>query len=188
MEEKILIKSESKKAMITMVKMTPLIIGIALLPSGSILEQTFLSDFGYFGGPVLGVAIIILTIAFIFKCKNLKQGIYVTEKRVYGTTVFGKRVDIPLDSISAVSLTNLFSGVSVASSSGRISFSFLENQDEIFKTISELIRDRQDAGNSTPKEEKHAATEEIKKLKELLDMGAITQEEYDAKKKELLGL
>ncbi len=26
----------------------------------------------------------------------------------------------------------------------------------------------------------------IKKLKELLDMGAITQEEYDAKKKELL--
>lgn len=30
--------------------------------------------------------------------------------------------------------------------------------------------------------------EEIKKFKELLDMGAITQEEYDAKKKQLLGL
>lgn len=30
--------------------------------------------------------------------------------------------------------------------------------------------------------------EEIKKFKELLDMGAITQEEFDAKKKELLGL
>ncbi|MBE5733248.1 MAG: SHOCT domain-containing protein [Clostridiales bacterium] len=30
--------------------------------------------------------------------------------------------------------------------------------------------------------------EDIKKFKELLDMGAITQEEYDAKKKELLGL
>jgi len=29
---------------------------------------------------------------------------------------------------------------------------------------------------------------EIKKYKELLDMGAITQEEYDAKKKQLLGL
>ncbi len=30
--------------------------------------------------------------------------------------------------------------------------------------------------------------DEIKKFKELLDMGAITQEEYDAKKKQLLGL
>lgn len=33
-----------------------------------------------------------------------------------------------------------------------------------------------------------SAMDEIKKLKELLDMGAITQEEYDAKKKQLLGL
>ena len=30
--------------------------------------------------------------------------------------------------------------------------------------------------------------EQIKKFKELLDIGAITQEEFDAKKKELLGL
>ncbi|MBE6660954.1 MAG: SHOCT domain-containing protein [Ruminococcaceae bacterium] len=30
--------------------------------------------------------------------------------------------------------------------------------------------------------------DELKKYKDLLDSGAITQEEYDAKKKELLGL
>lgn len=30
--------------------------------------------------------------------------------------------------------------------------------------------------------------EEVKKMKELLDTGIITQEEFDAKKKELLGL
>ena len=30
--------------------------------------------------------------------------------------------------------------------------------------------------------------EEVKKFKELLDLGAITQDEFDAKKKELLGL
>ena len=30
--------------------------------------------------------------------------------------------------------------------------------------------------------------EELKKTKELLDMGIITQEEFDAKKKQLLGL
>ena len=39
-----------------------------------------------------------------------------------------------------------------------------------------------------PVEEKKDAFEELKKFKELLDMGAITQEEYDAKKKELLNL
>lgn len=33
-----------------------------------------------------------------------------------------------------------------------------------------------------------SAADEIKKYKELLDMGAITQDEFDAKKKQLLGL
>ena len=33
-----------------------------------------------------------------------------------------------------------------------------------------------------------SAADEIKKFKELLDLGAITQEEFDAKKKQLLGL
>lgn len=33
-----------------------------------------------------------------------------------------------------------------------------------------------------------SSADELKKFKELLDMGAITQEEFDAKKKELLGL
>ena len=38
------------------------------------------------------------------------------------------------------------------------------------------------------KEEKMSFADELKKYKELLDMGAITQEEFDAKKKQLLGL
>ena len=33
-----------------------------------------------------------------------------------------------------------------------------------------------------------SSAEELKKFKELLDMGIITQEEFDAKKKQLLGL
>ncbi|MBR0349272.1 MAG: SHOCT domain-containing protein [Clostridia bacterium] len=35
---------------------------------------------------------------------------------------------------------------------------------------------------------KQTSADELKKFKELLDMGAITQEEFDAKKKQLLGL
>ena len=33
-----------------------------------------------------------------------------------------------------------------------------------------------------------SSADELKKFKELLDMGVITQEEFDAKKKQLLGL
>ena len=40
----------------------------------------------------------------------------------------------------------------------------------------------------TPKEDAPNTTEELKQYKELLDTGVITQEEYDAKKKQLLGL
>ena len=45
------------------------------------------------------------------------------------------------------------------------------------------LRTPQSAGTSQV-----AAAEEIKKFKELLEMGIITQEEFDAKKKQLLGL
>lgn len=42
--------------------------------------------------------------------------------------------------------------------------------------------------NNTTQQATVSAADELKKFKELLDMGAITQEEFDAKKKELLGL
>ncbi len=44
------------------------------------------------------------------------------------------------------------------------------------------------AQNNTTQQATVSAADELKKYKELLDMGAITQEEFDAKKKELLGL
>ena len=48
---------------------------------------------------------------------------------------------------------------------------------------------RQNSVSSTESAKSEFGTaEEIKKYKELLDSGAITQEEYDAKKKQLLGL
>ncbi|MCB2295824.1 SHOCT domain-containing protein [Clostridium algoriphilum] len=41
--------------------------------------------------------------------------------------------------------------------------------------------------NNIGQSESLSSLDEIKKLKELLDMGSITQEEYDAKKRKLLG-
>ena len=116
--------------------------------------------------------------------------IVVTDKRVYGKTMFGKRVDLPLDSISSVGLSSLH-GISVGTSSGRISFVLIMNNRDIHNSINDLLINRQKK-NSEPTTPSVASStfnaDELKKFKELLDMGVITQEEFDAKKKQLLGL
>lgn len=115
----------------------------------------------------------------------------VTNKRVYGKVLFGKRVDIPNDSISAVSTISVLKGVAVASSSGRISFLLVKNANEIYDEINHILIERQNE-TQKPTEVKQETSQnnidDLKKYKELLDQGVISQEEFDAKKKQLLGL
>lgn len=113
----------------------------------------------------------------------------VSDKRIYGKTSFGKRVDLPVDSISAVS-TSILKGIAVATASGKIVFKLIQNRDEIHSEISNLIINRQTKSNNITPEISApvTTTDELKKYKELLDIGAITQEEFDTKKKELLNI
>ena len=48
--------------------------------------------------------------------------------------------------------------------------------------------DLKDSNNSSSKNHSSEMAEELKKFKELLDIGAITEEEYNIKKKAILGL
>ena len=66
-----------------------------------------------------------------------------------------------------------------------------ENRDELHKCISDLLIERQQKEPVSPiikQEIPQSQAEELKKYKELLDMGVLSQEEFDAKKKQLLGL
>lgn len=133
-----------------------------------------------------------LIIYFVFFFMVNSCELVVTDKRVYGKAAFGKRVDLPVDSITAVG-TGLFSSVSVTTSSGGIKFYLLGNKDEIHEAISTLIVKRQDKSETvtttTIKQElPQSAADELKKFKDLADSGVITQEEFEAKKKQLLGL
>ena len=115
----------------------------------------------------------------------------ITDKRVYGTVAFGMRVDIPLDSIAAVSTTTLMRGITVASSSGKINFLLIKNVKEMYEQINCLLGKRQQNTSmliNTGADNPQSNADEIRKFKELLDAGIITQEEFDAKKKQLLGL
>ena len=137
-------------------------------------------------GISLVVGIIPLAIFFLFKILASNE-LVVTNKRVYGKVAFGKRVDLPMDSISAVALTiTLLKGIAISTSSGKICFYFLGDPSLFHKEISNLIIKRQD--NRSVLLSNSSTADELKKYKDLLDGDIITQEEFDAKKKQLLGL
>lgn len=148
-------------------------------------------SYGYFTPFWCGLIICIIFIViylWIGQC-----AIIVTDRRVYGKVAFGKQVDLPIDLISAVGTISLFKGVSVATSSGVIKFTLVKNSTEVFNAISALLRERQNKTNhevhTTIKQEiPQSNADELKKYKDLLDNGVISQEEFDAKKKQLLGL
>ena len=114
----------------------------------------------------------------------------VTDKRIYGKIAWGKRVDLPVDSISAISSVRGIKGVTVATSAGKIKFIILKNANDIYGVINKLLIERQTIKNDAiaGKDIQMDVTDQLKKYKELLDSGAISQEEYDAKKKQLLDL
>jgi len=120
--------------------------------------------------------------------------ITVTDKRVYGKAGFGSRVDLPIDMISAVGITGILHGVEVATSSGRIKFLYIENAEEIHSVINKMLMERQEqqqktfASTTSIVNQELSSADEIKKYKELLDSGIITQEEFNLKKKQLLDI
>ena len=141
--------------------------------------------------PLLANALILLFVLVYFWLRS--YSLVITDKRVYGKTAFGKQVDLPLDSVSAVG-TSALKGIAVGTSSGKIRFKLIKNQKDIHRVISKLLAESQTVektfGETTVQQTivETTGADEIKKYKELLDCGAITQEEFDAKKKELLGL
>ena len=140
---------------------------------------------------ILDLGLLFSIYSFILWLSIKSNCITVTSKRVYGVTAWNKRVDLPLNQISAVS-TSWLKGIAVGTSSGRIVFKAIENYIEVHKEITSLLAAKQDAPatpSATIKQELPLSNaEELKKYKDLLDMGVISQEEFDAKKKQLLGL
>lgn len=131
-----------------------------------------------------------MLLSFILKFLLSSYEMVVTDKRIYGKIAFGRRVDLPIDSISSTGMLRILKGVSVSSASGKIRFLLIKNADQMYKEISNLLLDRQnkDTAIVTTSEEKTDTHGDLLKLKELLDMGIITQEEFEAKKKQFLGL
>lgn len=200
MEEKIIIKSRNKSTksykLIAIICIILTIVFFFLAEYGwDLFHLDFLltpfneSPCFYLGLVALIIAVIVGIIYFMIS----KSEIIVSDKRVRGKAAFGKSVDLPVDAISAISLSAVFSGVAIATASGLIKFFMIENADEIHSEVGKLLDARQEkpksvAETAIKQEVQQSNADELKKYKELLDSGIITQEEFDAKKKQLLGL
>lgn len=154
-----------------------LIIWLGIVPEVAGVRST---EFDVFC--VISPALIIASLVMLFGTNGCS--ITVTDKRVYGKASWGKRVDLPLDSISAVASRTFLNCIWVSTSSGNISFFLAKNYAQIHKEINDLLVARQSQPDVTPTD---SPTEELRKYKELLDSGVITKEEFEAKKKQLLG-
>ena len=85
--------------------------------------------------------VICIGIFYVIHLYLFGNTITVTDKRVYGKTSFGKRVDLPLDKIASVSCSGMGS-IGVSTSSGLIKFNFIDNSEELHHTITTLIMDK----------------------------------------------
>lgn len=118
--------------------------------------------------------------------------IIITDKNISGRTFWGKKVILPIHMISAFSNSKIFSVVAITSSSGCIKFPCIGNREEIAEVLQQLLNKRQ---TKTEIEEKEVLqnnnltdVDYLIKLKNLLDNNIITQEEFEKKKKEILGI
>lgn len=131
------------------------------------------------------------------------KGLSGQRKKIFSTA----QLQLPMDKIDNIMVTenliNKMDGgktVAVRSASGLIKFPWVQNADEFVRvTLAEIEKYNQSlknidqnlvsaiAGNSALKAQpEKSAAQKIKDLKELLDSGLITQDEFDAKKKDLL--
>ena len=128
-------------------------------------------------------------VTFILFWAFSKMEISITDHNVKGKTYFGKEVVLPLYMVSSYSTRKMFSTIAVATSSGITKFAFIDNYKEVGEVLAQKINLRQEnTSTSNQQQTTQTYTDELVKLKNLLDSGILTQEEFDAKKKELLGL
>ena len=208
MEEKILIKSEMNKSVknflqngsIISFAIAALFAILLTLPAKELWGTTMISgwwlmfDFGedtiYFLYFLIGAVSLLFTVILnaiylpLRKCE-----LQITENSVKGKTLFGKEVVLPLHMVSAYTTRKFLSVIAVATASGITKFSLIGNYKEIGEILDKKISERQQSTAFVASEStNNAALDDLVKLKSLLDSGIISQEEFDAKKKQLLDL
>lgn len=138
---------------------------------------------------------VIFSLSGVYETKSLgadtvKNGVLIaTENRI---VFYAKRLtgydseSFKYSNISSIDTGKKMLGSSITfyASGNKVSMKWIQEPD--YQQFVEYVEDK--IGKKEVVPQANDNLEELKKLKELLDMEAITEEEYEAKKKELLGL
>lgn len=162
---------------------------------------------------IIKALFVILLVSFIpaiYKLLFMKIYNYIAQKcylELYedelvgvNTTLFSRKtLKLPIERVDSISIEHtiinkIMGGptVVICSSSGKIKFNWVQNAQEFMDKVFETINQYKTsiASNSSKSEinsnaQNEDAIEKIIKLKNLLDQGVITQEEFEAQKKKL---
>ena len=143
-----------------------------------------------FGLILLCLCVLFFVASIIILLLNRKTKITVTETRISGIGAFGKNIDIPIEHIHAIG-TCMLNGVVLVSAYGKTMFFCMDNRNEICETVNYLLmqyRNKAKAEDSKSNSITQSDVDELKRYKDLLDSGILTQEEFDTKKKQLIGM
>lgn len=174
-----------------------------MYPFGYPLDYPFMNEYYEpFELPTTWIAIFFLLVCIItIILYNMTKDCTLTanNKFITGRTLFGKAVTIPLDSVSSVSAKKFFNCIKIVSNGKSKSFLALENYLDLHRAISEKINVPKvqpivlqapviQRTEQAKKNETGDTIKELKEYKELLEQGIISEEEFSAKKKQILGI
>jgi Bacterial PH domain/Short C-terminal domain len=121
---------------------------------------------------------------------TVRNGVFLaTDKRIlfYGKKMMGYDLEVfPYENISSFEIGKGILGRSISffASGNKVKMKWI-NQGEVDKFIEYV---RENVGKKSETKSSTNAADEIKKLAELKDAGILTEEEFEAKKKQLLGI
>ena len=142
---------------------------------------------GFLAGIIFALCIggLIHSIIYITAKNN---EITLTNYKITGTYNRHLSLNIPIDSVSSVSKGSMGS-LCITCAGNKYNISYVSNRDIFCSQLNELLNTRtQQALKGVHTINQQSNYDEIVKLKQLLDNGIITQEEFEAKKKQLLNL
>ncbi len=141
---------------------------------------------------IFSIAIVLNVVSKkIFKNSN----VVVSETKIVASYGLKSQISLPIDSINSVTLNSkLLSEIGFNCAVKTYKIAYIENRKEIFDIVNTLISemsvDKKSSNfSSVSRQSENTDIEmELKKFKSLLDNNLISQEEYEAKKKQLLNL
>ena len=138
---------------------------------------------------MIGGVLCFYGIAF-FAAAGITTTVVITSLRVYWYDKTGN-VSVPIEKITSV--RNAKNSFGFTADSKSYHFQAIRNSGEMYRALQRLLDEQKAAKrDSVPapvqQEPSQSAADELEKFKGLLDKGIITQEEFNAKKKQLLGL